>query len=132
VKGQLSQELPSKSVSSLQRLHTHSHKSVIRSNEAKNMKALYSIHERTQTTQNLELVEGKRLKLESAPTLKRKVRSPIDYNISFTQLADNEPDNPMLSFSEGDSDDLPEAILPLPRTSYGQQMLGTYIRHLHK
>lgn len=91
------------------------------------MKALDSIHERTQTTQNLELVEGKKLKLESARTLKRKIRTPIEYNISFTQLADNEPDNPMLRFSEDDSDDLPEAILPLPGISYGQQMLGAYV-----
>lgn len=83
--------------------------------ETKSLEALDLIHERAQVTTNLQLSQGKRLKLESPRPTKRKRRPPLDFNVSFTNLADPVVDS-LLDIPEvyDDSEDgLPMSILPI-------------------
>ncbi|KAF8965195.1 P-loop containing nucleoside triphosphate hydrolase protein [Flammula alnicola] len=118
--------------SSVQRLHVPSTISAATQKEKKNLRDLDSIHERAQVAQNLQLDEGKRLKLESPRPPKRGRRPPIEYNISFTELADPELICSPADFPEtySDSDDLPEAIVPIATTSQNQERSGTHYRRL--
>ncbi|KAF9482800.1 hypothetical protein BDN70DRAFT_392856 [Pholiota conissans] len=124
-----SQETTAKPVSNIQRLRVHPQISAPSKAELKIIKNLDSIHERTQVAQNLQLAAGKRLKLESSRPSKRKIRAPAGYDISFTQLADPEPVKLVEDFSDNDSEDLPEAIIPLPKFSKERQ--GRIIDNQH-
>ena len=89
----------SKVRSSLQRIYPTNKGS---SSSDRNMKALQSIHERTQVSQNIKLSEGRRL----LPQPKRKRKIDPNFDIQFTDLK-----NPDLEDEDSNnSEDLPEAI----------------------
>ncbi|KJA27175.1 hypothetical protein HYPSUDRAFT_75106, partial [Hypholoma sublateritium FD-334 SS-4] len=117
-------EPPAKRVSTLQRLHTQSNTSSSSQRNDESILNLLQIHGHTQVAQNLELDEGKRLKMEAPRPPKRKRRTPMEINVPFTQLATNDQDDLgglNLSDTYSDSDDLPESIIPLLTSSREKQ-----------
>ncbi|KAF8798145.1 P-loop containing nucleoside triphosphate hydrolase protein [Phlegmacium glaucopus] len=97
--------LKPKAPSSLQKIYPTNSASTDRT-----MKGLKSIHERTQVSQNIKLSERGQL----LPQPKRKRQIDPHFDIQFTDLKN--PDLDDASDSNGiecDSDDLPEAVLPV-------------------
>ncbi|KAG6814547.1 hypothetical protein H0H92_000074 [Tricholoma furcatifolium] len=83
------------------------------------LEQLESLHDRSSVNRNLHISPGRRLKLDSAVTLKKKRKAVPDFEIEYAEL--KTPHDTMSKsheWPESDDDDLPEA----PGISFARQL----------
>lgn len=94
--------------------------------EKKSLKQLELTHKRAGAVNDFKLPDGQqRLKIESRPTITRKFRLPVDYDIHFTDIKDPKEPTSSGDFPDNISDeDIPASILPVDGRSRSNKRMS--------